>query len=233
MDSESGGRLLARQESTSEQLLEWCKRVTKGYPGVKVTNLTTSWRNGMAFGALLHHFRPDLINLDSLSPADIKGNCDQAFAAFESLGVPRLIDSSHMLAGSSPDKLTVMTYLYQLKAFFDQDMQAKEDEEAVSTSTVIDESSGAGAAAHESHSVTQFQPNCSTLGEGQRIPSTAASPSTTSLQLPSFSRLYMSKKWKNRRTSAGEDVTSRAKEEGSSFAQQSSFTRLQAGKRCV
>lgn len=42
-------------------LLEWCKEVTKGYNGVKVTNLTTSWRNGMAFCAVIHHFRPDLM----------------------------------------------------------------------------------------------------------------------------------------------------------------------------
>lgn len=44
-----------------QDLLEWCKEMTKSYPGVKVTNLTTSWRNGMAFCALIHHFRPDLM----------------------------------------------------------------------------------------------------------------------------------------------------------------------------
>lgn len=50
------------QESTPGQdLLEWCKEVTKDYAGVKVTNLTTSWRNGMAFCAVIHHFRQDLV----------------------------------------------------------------------------------------------------------------------------------------------------------------------------
>lgn len=44
-----------------QDLLEWCKEMTKGYPGVKVTNLTTSWRNGMAFCALIHHFKPELM----------------------------------------------------------------------------------------------------------------------------------------------------------------------------
>lgn len=44
-----------------QDLLEWCKEITKNYPSVKVTNLTTSWRNGMAFCAVVHHFHPDLM----------------------------------------------------------------------------------------------------------------------------------------------------------------------------
>ena len=42
-------------------LLEWCQEVTDGYKGVKVTNLTTSWRSGLAFCAILHHFHPELM----------------------------------------------------------------------------------------------------------------------------------------------------------------------------
>lgn len=58
---------LAVKKSSSDKttpgqdLLEWCKEVTKDYPGVKVTNLTTSWRNGMAFCAVIHHYRPELM----------------------------------------------------------------------------------------------------------------------------------------------------------------------------
>ena len=44
-----------------QDLLSWCKEVTQGYKGVRVTNLTTSWRNGLAFCAIIHHFRPDLM----------------------------------------------------------------------------------------------------------------------------------------------------------------------------
>lgn len=44
-----------------QDLLEWCKEMTKSYAGVKITNLTTSWRNGMAFCALIHHFKPELM----------------------------------------------------------------------------------------------------------------------------------------------------------------------------
>lgn len=52
---------LARDRTPGQDLLEWCKEVTADYPGVKVTNLTTSWRNGMAFCAVVHHFQPELM----------------------------------------------------------------------------------------------------------------------------------------------------------------------------
>ncbi|XP_050511479.1 EH domain-binding protein 1-like protein 1 isoform X1 [Diabrotica virgifera virgifera] len=101
-----------------QDLLEWCKEMTKNYNGVKVTNLTTSWRNGMAFCALIHHFEPDLIEFNSLSPHDVKGNCKKAFDAGDRLGIPRVIEPTDMHMLAVPDKLAVMTYLHQLRAHF-------------------------------------------------------------------------------------------------------------------
>ncbi|KAK9301992.1 hypothetical protein QLX08_005841 [Tetragonisca angustula] len=107
-----------KEITPGQDLLEWCKEVTKDYSGVKVTNLTTSWRNGMAFCAVIHHFRPDLIDIDSLLPHDVKGNCKKAFDAGEALGIPRVIEPADMDILTVPDKLAVMTYLYQLRAHF-------------------------------------------------------------------------------------------------------------------
>ncbi|XP_065202083.1 EH domain-binding protein 1 isoform X2 [Planococcus citri] len=101
-----------------QDLLQWCKDITHQYPGVKVTNLTTSWRNGLAFCAIIHHFRPDLIDFDSLTPHDIRGNCKKAFDAGELLGINRVIEPADMDLLTVPDKLAVMTYLYQLRAHF-------------------------------------------------------------------------------------------------------------------
>ncbi|XP_076971828.1 EH domain-binding protein 1-like protein 1 isoform X2 [Tamandua tetradactyla] len=103
--------------SSSQSLLEWCQEVTAGYRGVRITNFTTSWRNGLAFCAILHRFYPDKINYSALDPLNIKQNNKQAFDGFAALGVSRLLEPADMVLLSVPDKLIVMTYLCQIRAF--------------------------------------------------------------------------------------------------------------------
>lgn len=81
--------ILGRKPNASQSLLVWCKEVTKNYRGVKITNFTTSWRNGLSFCAILHHFRPDLIDYKSLNPQDIKENNKKAYDGFASIGISR------------------------------------------------------------------------------------------------------------------------------------------------
>ncbi|XP_033860649.3 EH domain-binding protein 1-like isoform X12 [Acipenser ruthenus] len=110
--------VLGKKPNASQSLLAWCREVTKNYRGVKITNFTTSWRNGLAFCALFHHFRPDLLDYKSLNPQDIKENNKRAYDGFASLGISRLLEPSDMVLLAIPDKLTVMTYLYQIRAHF-------------------------------------------------------------------------------------------------------------------
>ncbi|XP_045429698.1 EH domain-binding protein 1-like protein 1 isoform X8 [Pipistrellus kuhlii] len=121
-EPEEDGRLPCSQAppapvSSSQSLLEWCQEVTAGYRGVRVTNFTTSWRNGLAFCAILHRFYPDKIDYASLDPLNIKQNNKQAFDGFAALGVARLLEPADMVLLSVPDKLIVMTYLCQIRAF--------------------------------------------------------------------------------------------------------------------
>uniref|UniRef100_A0A671QH91 EH domain-binding protein 1-like n=1 Tax=Sinocyclocheilus anshuiensis TaxID=1608454 RepID=A0A671QH91_9TELE len=110
--------VLGGRPNASQSLLAWCREVTKNYRGVKITNFTTSWRNGLAFCALLHNFRHDLIDYKALNPQDIKENNKKAYDGFASLGISRLLEPSDMVLLAIPDKLTVMTYLYQIRAHF-------------------------------------------------------------------------------------------------------------------
>ncbi|XP_057582765.1 EH domain-binding protein 1-like protein 1 isoform X3 [Hippopotamus amphibius kiboko] len=103
--------------SFSHSLLQWCQEVTAGYRGVRVTNFTTSWRNGLAFCAILHRFYPDKMDFASLDPLNVKQNNKQAFDGFAALGVSRLLEPEDMVLLQVPDKLIVMTYLCQIRAF--------------------------------------------------------------------------------------------------------------------
>ena len=102
-----------------QDLLVWCQKLTAGYRGVKVTNMTTSWRSGLAFCAILHHYHPELVDFSTLSPHNIKQNNKLSFDAFEYLGIPKILDPNDMVRAATPDKLTVMTYLHQIKHHFE------------------------------------------------------------------------------------------------------------------
>ncbi|XP_028284696.1 EH domain-binding protein 1-like protein 1 isoform X6 [Parambassis ranga] len=103
---------------SSQSLLEWCQEVTQSHKGVKITNFSTSWRNGLAFCAILHHFLPEKINYEMLDPYDIKHNSKKAFDAFAELGISRLLEPSDMVMLAVPDRLIVMTYLNQIRTHF-------------------------------------------------------------------------------------------------------------------
>ncbi|XP_049618235.1 EH domain-binding protein 1-like protein 1 isoform X5 [Syngnathus scovelli] len=104
--------------TSSQSLLEWCKEVTQDHKGLKISNFNTSWRNGMAFCAILHRFHPEKINYAFLDPYDIKHNNKRAFDGFAELGISRLMEPSDMVMLTVPDRLIVMTYLSQIRAHF-------------------------------------------------------------------------------------------------------------------
>ncbi|XP_059497477.1 uncharacterized protein LOC125449255 [Stegostoma tigrinum] len=122
--------------NTCRSLLDWCKEVTRDYQRLKITNFTTSWRNGLAFCAILHHFHPELIDYSSLDPHDIKTNNKKAFDGFASLGISRLLEPADMVLLAVPDKLIIMTYLSQIRAHFTgQELNVVHIEENSSEST--------------------------------------------------------------------------------------------------
>ncbi|XP_053487378.1 F-actin-monooxygenase mical2b isoform X3 [Ictalurus furcatus] len=112
---------ISRKESEvrPSRLLLWCQKQTQGYRGVNVTDLTTSWRSGLALCALIHHQRPELIDFDSLNEVDSAKNNQLAFEVAErAFGIQPLITGKEMAAEQEPDKLVMVLYLSKFYEMF-------------------------------------------------------------------------------------------------------------------
>jgi hypothetical protein len=98
--------------SAKEGLLLWAQRNTAGYAGVKVDNFSTSWKDGLAFCALIHNLDKSLIDFASLKADEPAKNLELAFSIAEKVfDIPRLFDPEDVYDLPRPDEKSIMTYL--------------------------------------------------------------------------------------------------------------------------
>uniref|UniRef100_A0A8C4YQ64 Spectrin beta, non-erythrocytic 4 n=1 Tax=Gopherus evgoodei TaxID=1825980 RepID=A0A8C4YQ64_9SAUR len=104
--------------SAKDALLLWCQMKTAGYPEVNIQNFTTSWRDGLAFNALIHRHRPEIIDFSKLSKSNATYNLQQAFnVAEQQLGVTKLLDPEDVNM-ESPDEKSIITYVVSFYHYF-------------------------------------------------------------------------------------------------------------------
>ena len=98
--------------SAKEGLLLWCQRKTAPYKNVNVQNFHMSWKDGLAFCALIHRHRPELLDYSQLSKTDPLTNLNLAFDLAEKhLDIPKMLDAEELVEMAKPDERAVMTYV--------------------------------------------------------------------------------------------------------------------------
>ncbi|XP_053108852.1 F-actin-monooxygenase MICAL3 isoform X13 [Hemicordylus capensis] len=121
---------LSRNESVarSSKLLGWCQRQTDGYIGVNVTDLTMSWKSGLALCAIIHRYRPDLIDFDSLDEHNVEKNNQLAFdIAEKEFGISPIMTGKEMASVGEPDKLSMVVYLTQFYEMFKDSLPSSDN----------------------------------------------------------------------------------------------------------
>ena len=128
------------ESSMKEALVLWCQRRIKGYKHINVVDFTTSWRDGMAFNALIHSHCPKLIDYQSLNPTNHIANLNNAFnIAQKHLNIQPLLDAEDVDT-DKPDEPSIITYVFSYYHIMhisdDQDMSLprKQKEESIDDS---------------------------------------------------------------------------------------------------
>uniref|UniRef100_A0A8L7T2V3 BMA-EHBP-1, isoform a n=1 Tax=Brugia malayi TaxID=6279 RepID=A0A8L7T2V3_BRUMA len=102
----------------SEDLLTWCQRVTSDYPSVRITDFAKSFRSGLAFCAIIHRYRPDLLGpFSKLNFTDSHSNrlenCRKALDAATLIGVEKKLDPG--ITVTLPDRNDIRCFLSELR----------------------------------------------------------------------------------------------------------------------
>lgn len=114
--------MLGSEENVTarEALLRWAKRTTSKYPGVNITDFTSSWRDGLGFSALLHRNRPDLIDWRNIREIKNRDRLENVFTVMHNeYHIAKLLDPCDVDT-NSPDERSMILYISSIYNVFPQ-----------------------------------------------------------------------------------------------------------------
>ncbi|CAL1685229.1 unnamed protein product [Lasius platythorax] len=102
-----------------DTLLRWLQKQVALYDKVHIVDMGASFKDGLAICAIIHRYRPDLINFYSLNAEDVVKNNQLAFDMLEKeLNIPPIMTGEEMVQCDVPDTLTMFSYLTQIYEAF-------------------------------------------------------------------------------------------------------------------
>uniref|UniRef100_A0A3B3CYI2 Smoothelin a n=1 Tax=Oryzias melastigma TaxID=30732 RepID=A0A3B3CYI2_ORYME len=100
-------------KNVKQMLLDWCRAKTEPYEGVDIQNFSSSWKDGIAFCALVHRFFPEAFEYSILNPNKPRDNFQLAFSTAKMAGCPPLLDAEDLVRMQEPDWKCVYTYIQE------------------------------------------------------------------------------------------------------------------------
>ncbi|XP_049574846.1 F-actin-monooxygenase MICAL2 isoform X3 [Syngnathus scovelli] len=101
------------------RLLTWCQKQTEGYRNVTITDLTFSWSIGLALCALIHRFKPHLIDFESLNEENQADNLQLAFDIAErEFGIKPFASVKELSGSLEIEKTRIINYLSKFYELF-------------------------------------------------------------------------------------------------------------------
>ncbi|XP_071876598.1 molecule interacting with CasL isoform X2 [Bombus fervidus] len=102
-----------------DMLLRWLQKQVALYDSVQIKDMGASFKNGLAICAIIHRYRPNLIDFHNLNPDDAVTNNQLAFDILEKeLSIPPIMTGEEMAQCDVPDKLAMFSYLTQIYEVF-------------------------------------------------------------------------------------------------------------------
>nr|XP_027197190.1 spectrin beta chain-like [Dermatophagoides pteronyssinus] len=97
-------------KTIKESLLLWCCNRIKHLDFVEINDFHQSWQNGWAFIALVHSFRPESLDINTLRQMESRELLAIAFdTGYQQLLIPKILDIDDVI--NKPDENSILTYV--------------------------------------------------------------------------------------------------------------------------